>query len=495
MLRAATLFSTIALAAVTANPAQARDDAAYARAVAAVRDRMAPIDAQEDRFPGRVLVFTDGGSDPIVDARGLADVETGQKVDADTPFYIASMTKAFVGLMAVRLDAMGVMPLETTLAEAYPEMKVEGVDLGKVTMRHALSHRMGFTSPALSTRTAYTDRAPVADYARIVSHSHELTDPDFSYTNAGYVLYAGALEQRTGRSWKSWLDELVLGPLGMRHSSSRSSDLPLASHTHQIFESGWRVYPPKTDAIMHAAGGLVVSGADMARWLAANAGAESAIPAADFAAAHAPQAEAQRSKGAVSCNAYGFGWSTCEAAGIRFLEHGGTYTGARSEMIVLPDHGVGFAVMFNSDAMTGDLGMKLFSTFVQAYAGDNESLPSPKLFAETYADLADRQKAGRSRREAEAVAEAGQWTPDGATLAALTGRYTHPAFGRLTLGLQGNALVGRLNGTEVFLEPVAQDRFAARLATDNEREDFRFLRDRGAIAGIEWGDDIFTRDD
>ncbi len=493
MLHARLALSALGTIAMTVPyPGNAQETSSFDRAVAAVQDRMAPIDAQADRFPGRVLVFSKVGEPPIVDARGVADIETGRPVNADTPFYIASMTKAFVGLMAVRLDAMGVMPLETTLAEAYPGMRVEGVNLSQVTMRDALSHRMGFTSPALSLRTAYTDRAPVADYAAIVSASHETTDPGFSYTNAGYILYAGALERRTGRSWKSWLDQLVLMPLGMHHSSARTTDLPHTSNTHEIYESGWRTYRPKTDAIMHAAGGMVVSGADMAAWLAANAGGDSAIGRETFELAHGKLAESSREAGPVSCTGYAFGWAVCEAGGIAFLEHGGTYTGARSEMIVLPDHGVGFAAMFNSDSMTGGLGMQLFTTFVMAYAGEEASLPPPDAFAARYAEIADRYRINRSREEANG-GEA-DWTPSGEQLAAYGGSYTHPGFGLLGLAAREGELVGDLNGTALVIAPVSADGFAVRLATDNEVQPFRFVRDAsGRIVSVDWGGDVFDR--
>lgn len=493
MLRNTALLSSFAfLAATTATIAHANEQDPFMRAVAAVQERMREIDAQKDRIPGRALVFVKAGEQPIVDVQGIANIESGQPADADTPFYIASMTKAFVGLMAIRLEEMGIMPLDLTLAEAYPTMKVEGVDLSKVTMRHALSHRMGFTSPALSLRTAYTDLAPIGNYAEIVSNSFELTDPSFSYTNSGYLLYAGALEQRTGRSWKSWLDQIVLAPLEMWHSSARTSDLPLSSYTHEIYESRWRTYQPKTDGIMHAAGGMVVSGSDMAKWLAANAREPSMISPSSFRFAQEQQAIVHRAQGPVTCNGYGFGWALCEAAGIRFLEHGGTYTGARSEMVVLPEHGVGFAAMFNSDSMTGGLGMQLFTTFVLAYAGREGELPQPAIFAAEYAKLADRYRTSRSKLEADRPEVS--WMPGLAELADYPAIYTHPAYGELEFTMQGSQLNGTFNGTKFQIAPLEKDKFLARLATSNEGTNLQFERNgQGEVVGASWSEVRFAR--
>jgi len=477
--------------ALMASPAMASDPA-YDSAVEAVQLRMDEIDRQEGRIPGRVLVFAKAGEEPIVDARGVRNIERGDPVNADTPFYVASMTKAFVGLMAIRLDRQGIMPLDMTLAEAYPDMKVQGVDLAKVTMRMALSHQLGFYSGPLSLRTAYTDRVPVADYGQVVSNAHEPADAAFNYSNNGYILYAGALEKHTGRSWKAWLDEMVLMPLGMRNSSARTSDLPNAANTHEIYESGWRVYAPKTDEIMHAAGGMFVSGSDMGKWLLANAGADSAIPADVLDAAHTPVSAPERSKGPIRCTGYAFGWAVCEAAGVRFLEHGGSYVGTRSEMIVLPDQGVGFAAMFNSDSMTGGLGEQLSLSFILAYAGQTEQLPPPDAFGATYAQMADRYRVNRSKQEVAIVP--GEWAPDTAALASYSGRYAHPALGELRLVGDGGRLVGWLNGTELEFIPQARHQFMARLRTDNEYLPFTLVAgEDGRFLEVTWDGSIFTR--
>src|SRR3546814_2610621 len=75
--------------ALMASPAMASDPA-YDSAVEAVQLRMDEIDRQEGRIPGRVLVFAKAGEEPIVDARGVRNIERGDPVNADTPFYVAS---------------------------------------------------------------------------------------------------------------------------------------------------------------------------------------------------------------------------------------------------------------------------------------------------------------------------------------------------------------------------------------------------------------------
>lgn len=492
MLPTKKLFGAAAsMSLVVASPVAAQESDGFSRAVEAVQARMALVDEQDGRIPGRVLVFVKAGEQPIVDARGVSHAGKGTPVDGETPFYIASMTKAFVGLMALRLDRMGVMPLDMSLAEAFPDMKVNGVDLTKVTMRHALSHQLGFHSPLLSLRSAYTDKVAVSGYSAVANASQERTDNEFSYSNVGYILYAGALEQRTGRSWKAWLDEVVLHPLEMRHSSARTTDVPGSSHTHEIYESGWRAYPPKTDDIMHAAGGLHVSGKDMARWLAGNAGDASGIASDVFESAHEPLSKVSRGIGPMQCSGYALGWAVCDVAGVRVLEHGGTYTGARSEMIVLPDYGVGFAVMFNSDSMTEGLGAQLMLTFAAEMAGVGEQMPPPEAMAARYAQKADRYRQERSQKQGDRGV---RFAADPATLARYTGRYMNPAAGELRLALEAGELVGWVNGMELFLTPTARNEFAARLRTSADADPFVMTVDEtGRVLSIEWAKMTFAR--
>ena len=480
MLALGTASTAIAMISPTTALAQDRSS----EAVAAVQARMELIDQQKNRIPGRVLVFAKAGENAIIDTRGTINVETGEPLTEQTPVYIASMTKAFVGLMAVRLDQMGIMPLDMSLADAYPDMSIEGVDLTSVSMRHALSHRLGFYSNVMSLRTAYTDQLPVSEYEKVVSAAHELTETEFNYSNTGYILYAGALERHTGRSWKAWLDELVLHPLGMRHSSSRASDLAGISNTHEIYGEEWKVYSPKSDSIMHAAGGLFVSGEDMGKWLAANAGAASKIGANEFAAAQQSVSEIDRDFGPIKCTGYAMGWSECELGGITFLEHGGTYTGSRSEMIVVPELGVGFAAIFNSDSVTGRLGARLMMTYVAELANMGDTLPSPEQFAEDYARRADRYRMGRSRQDAKPHID---FESDARLLATYTGRYVNPVGGELRLAVEKGQLVGWLNGMEVLLKQIDDHVFSAQIRTSSNVEEISFGLDAaGSIKSVDW---------
>lgn len=493
-----TIIAACVLASHAGSAPASAGDPAYDRAVKAVQSRVAAIDALGDFSPGRAIVLVKTGEPAIVSVRGATRAEGGRPLDMNTPLYIASMTKAFVGLLAVRLDSEGILPLETTVGEVFPGMRVEGVDLNQVTMRKLLSHQAGLRAGPLNLRTAYTDLVPSEDYTQIINAAGEANGEAFRYDNFGYLLYSAALEERTSRSWRAWIDDLVFDPLGMDHSSARTSDFAEVGHLHMRYGDGLGHFDPKPDPIMHAAGGLVISAADMARWLKANAGEESGIPPEDIAAAQAVQVALEADQPPVRCTGYTFGWRQCEGFGLTFLEHGGGYTGMRSQMAVVPGNGVGFAAMFNSDSMTGGLSARLMLVFLAAYAGEEDDLPPANAFAADYAqqvaELGANRREGRAKLRADPKWAGWNWEPQTAELVPLTGAYAHPALGILEIALAGDSLVGTLNGTRLSLEPAAEGLFAAILSTDHELEEMRFVNGTDAkVEAVEYLGERFTR--
>ena len=443
--------------------------------------------------PAVALVIVARGQKPVVLVDGTADVRSGTKADANTPFYIASMTKAYVGVLALELDRKGILKLDSSVADYWPNLRISGVDTKAVTLRHLLTHRFPFENSVLGYRTAYTDEVPAAAYPRLLASYSKVREQGFSYSNLGYLLYSAILEKETKQSWKDWLASDVFRPLGLDHSSARSSDFPVVTAAHQWTQAGWHAFAMKPDALMHAAGGLVTSPNDMARWLEAHLG-ESALPASTFQAAHTAIPYPTKKEGNQSCDGYALGWSRCTAHAVTYLEHGGGYTGFRSQMAILPDRGIAFAFLTNSDSMTGTLSGKLMDAFVQAVADPVSALIDPAAFAADYAKLVADQAANRAKRDekdrADTKWKGWTWKPSAKALASYVGRYHNDSLGDMTVRLEGQTLVATLGAFTMPLVPAAQNVFAGIPNPAEKRELVLFEEDRRSLS---WNDDIYTR--
>ncbi len=266
-------------------------------------------------------------------------------LDMDTRLYIASVSKSFMGLLAARLDAEGVLSLDATLADEWPELGLpDPIDPATITMRMLLSHNFGFENDPLVIRTAYIGGTAIADFEEILEQHSVPIESGFSYDNLGYLIYAAVLERKTGRSWKDWLKNDIHRPLGLESASNIPSEIPVAdiglgNHFNPLSKTGWSVATAKQDDLMHPAGGHFISTHDAVRWLQANLNKAVFDPAV-YDTAQTAYAERTPAKkyADMTCDGYGLGWQTCDYAGHRVFYHGGTYNGMMIFMVFLPDN-------------------------------------------------------------------------------------------------------------------------------------------------------------
>ena len=254
---------------------------------------------------------------------GRAAADRDAPADARTRFYIASQTKSFMGLLAATLDARGTFPLSTTLADVWPDLRLPmPADPRRISMADLLSHQEGLSTDTLNVITAHMRDVPASEYPRLLASEVTPRAAGFRYANLGDLIYGAALEASTGKGWRDWLDSIVLRPLDLGGISSRASTVPATqlAWNHQWDGTRWRVLPPKPDALMHAAGGLVASPAAMARWMQVNLGmgdAHDALPVAAWLRSQQPVAQSKLADGEIDCNGYSLGWYTCLYRGQR----------------------------------------------------------------------------------------------------------------------------------------------------------------------------------
>lgn len=484
----------VALASIAA-PAQAAVGVAdFERAAGQIRALVEATRKVPGAPPAAALILVRRGADPIVDVDGVADVRSGARADGDTPFYIASMTKAYIGLLAAELDRKDVLKLDSTIADHWPDLRIPGTDTHAVTLRNLLTHHMLFENPVLSFRTAYTDEVAASDYPKLLASYSTLRQPGFSYSNLGYLLYGAILKKKTGRSWKDWLESDLFRPLGLRHTSARSSDFPVVTAAHQWTENGWHSFAMKPDPLMHPAGGLVTSPKDMARWLAAHL-ERRALPPQSFAMAQKPLAVPPAKRGDARCDGYALGWNRCTAYGLPYLEHGGGYTGFRSQMLIAPDQGVAFAFLTNSDSMTGGLSGKLQDAFLHALADPSYKM-DPAKFAQNYAAEVQQQATGRASRESKDRADpkwgGWKWKPSMKDLDRYAGRYSNASLGDLIVTRDGGRLTASLGSYQFDLVPATEDVFAGVHNPAETRETVAFSG-KGNVRILRWNGESFIR--
>ena len=379
---------------------------------------------------------------------GWADVEARRPVTPETIFYIASTTKSFTGLAAALLDEQGRIDLDAPLSRYLRTARLQPpLNADSITLRSLLSHTHGIDNDGpIVFRTAYTGEHTNDQLLALLSaHPPAKTGRAYDYGNVGYNIAALAMDAALGESWREVLQRLIFQPLGMSSTSAYVSRAPAErlAQPYRREPTGFLRAPyGKGDANMQAAGGLVSTAADMARWLEAhiNGGVVDGrriFSASAIAETHRRQATLQQNARGLALNGYGFGWQIGTLGADTILNHGGGFLGFSTSMSFMPQRRIGVIVMTNENG-TGSALAELAARAVYGRLINGEGFTADsleRLRAEA-GRVRERIAADRSRRAARP-----QTLPF--PLDAYAGTYENEQYGRLVFTIVDGKLEAR----------------------------------------------------
>ena len=142
-------------------------------------------------------------------------VETAE----EPAFLVQSITKIFTAVVALRLEELGTLSLDTTLDHFRPDVP----EASRITLRHLLRHEAGL--PDYGPLRAYhrdVRARPEEPWSRQRFEQETFARGlDFApgngwrYSNPGFMLIHEVIEQVGGTPWHVAMAELVLRPLGL----------------------------------------------------------------------------------------------------------------------------------------------------------------------------------------------------------------------------------------------------------------------------------------
>ena len=318
--------------------------------------------AEEERIPGLALGIVQEGRLVHAVTVGLADRETGRRVEAGTAFRIASMTKNMTALAILSLRDRGWLQLDAPLAHYVPQfaaVKPATRDSAPVTVRHLLTHTAGFV-----TDDPWGDRVlgmSPAELDAVIATGRLFARPPglaFEYSNLGYALLGRVLTNVSTEPYQAYMRRTFLEPLGMAHTTF---DAPAAAARgdyawgYRLDGEAWSRERIEPDGEVGAMGGLATTVPDYARYVSFLL---SAWPARDepesgpvrrssvreMALWHAPPFAPEMPPGARAGqpSAYGYGLTHSADAllGMR-IHHAGGLPGYGSHVLMLPERGWG----------------------------------------------------------------------------------------------------------------------------------------------------------
>ena len=183
-------------------------------------------------LPGAVAMLSTRDGETYARAFGMADATSGRPMAVDTPFQIASMTKAIVSAAAMQLVERGALSLDAPIGKVLPDLADNHVLTGfaadgtpelrpasrPITLRHLLTHTSGlgyaFVQPEILRY--YQSTGMPAPGSRGGITMPLLFDPGEQWEYSVATDWIGlAIEAATGTSLGAYLAEYVFQPLGM----------------------------------------------------------------------------------------------------------------------------------------------------------------------------------------------------------------------------------------------------------------------------------------
>lgn len=149
---------------------------------------------------------------------GKIDIENGTRVDENTVYEWASVSKMLIWVSVMQLWEKGEIDLEADIREYLPDgfltrLKYEK----KITMYHLMNHTAGFQEVLHTPETAYEEDILSLEDALIKYMPAQIYEPGTvcSYSNWGAALAAFIVEKVSGEPFYEYVHEHIFTPLGM----------------------------------------------------------------------------------------------------------------------------------------------------------------------------------------------------------------------------------------------------------------------------------------
>lgn len=329
-------------------------------------DKYAEKSFQDWKIPGMAIAIVDDQKIVYMKTFGEKQINTGKKIDKNTIFRLASLSKGMTAELIGKLEEKGKLSFNSKVADIIDDFKLKTLSQTyKVQVKHLLSHTTGLSKYTLSKfiETDYTynelkEKLPSQDI---------LCNPGkcFSYQNFLYSIAGEAAAKASNKNFNDLIRDEIFTPLKMINSTSgaygyASNDNKALPHLYN--NSKYNVSSKDIISTYYQtspAAGINSSISDMAIWLKAQFGGYPDIISTEvLARVRTPyilsekiDKNNQENWKSIRLDSiyYGLGWKTTEYAGkTKVVFHEGLLNGFTNIIAFLPEYNVGIVILTNS---------------------------------------------------------------------------------------------------------------------------------------------------
>lgn len=278
---------------------------------------------------------------------GHRDVEKGLRVDRDTIFRLASVSKLITATAAARLKQDNAFDVDAPVESLLPYLSRQWAPL---TTRQLAAHTSGLPHyQAIDLNRGSTRFATAREAVGVFRDRELLSVPgaQYRYSSWGYTLLSAVIEQRAGVPFLDYVATRITPGLAIGADATDGSNAA-ASRAYAFVEGKARPAAAHDFSYTWGGGGFGATPQALVEFGGRVMRGEIVSPAT-FSWMMMPAKLADGSVVKDADYAVGFGWRTgTDVDGERIAHHAGVTVGARSALVLWPERFFGVSLLSNT---------------------------------------------------------------------------------------------------------------------------------------------------
>jgi CubicO group peptidase (beta-lactamase class C family) len=407
-------------------------------------DAFIELAMKEYGVPGASVAVVKEGDVVYLKGFGVRKAGESEKVDGDTVFQLASVTKTFTAASVASMVDRGKMGFDEEVIKIIPDFALmDPYSTRYTTPRDLLAHRTGlppFTGD-LFDHLGYS-RKEVIRRVRYFTPACSFRE-EANYSNIGYFLAGETAAYAADSPWEDVVRENIVKPLGMMHTgfTNEIEEQKNLAFPHAVVDGETRVIPFNKQKVLAPAGAMISSTSDLARFLIMhlNEGKyrgkkilapESVEQIFKPAMVDEPTFAELPPISADNGFTYGLAWGIYYWHNHKILEKGGALDGYRSVVVLVPDLKLGIAVLANMNLTVLPEAIRAY--VLEQYLGESEYDMQDAIM--------ERSKKIKEMLGLDTTVKPENPRPPSKDLDAYTGSYENELYGEFSVVKDGDTL-------------------------------------------------------
>ena len=412
-------------------------------------DRYFAAVGEQWQVPGMAIAIVKDNQ--VIFARGYGVRQAGghDAVDANTLFAIASNTKAFTAAALAILVEEKKIDWDDRVIDYLPYFRLYDPYVSQdMRIRDLLCHRSGlatYSGDLVWYGTPYSIEE-IIRRLRYLKADFPFRG-GYGYSNVMFIAAGEVIARVSGQSYESFVSQRIIEPLKMARTVFSTRALAEKTNVAQPHKNiGFKAVPIdwyNWDSTV-AAGGIISSVNDMARWLRLqlNRGKLDELQIFSekssqtmWTAQVALPVSKERSERYPSTHfsSYAMGWGLMDYLGCKVISHGGGYDGMYSRVALVPEKNLAMVILTNSmTSVPSVLMYKILDTWLNGPEKD---------WSSEYFEIFTKGIASKKKAQQEIEDKRIMGTKPSLDLQQYAGMYQSDLYGEIQVTLEKGALV------------------------------------------------------